>query len=183
MAAVKPYPAYMQEAARALRAQGTSYTKISVSLGVPIATVARWSNPEYAERQRVAARERKSLYGGRCVDCGRKTSHGNARYPGPCKRCRDCRVACKHANKKWTTESVVAAIHRFAAEHGRPPTASEWMVADPARGYPPASSVHEANGNNPSAPFRYWADAIVAAGFPRPRPGVYQRTQRAKAAA
>lgn len=41
--------------------------------------------------------------------------------------------------------------------------------------FPYASTVF-VGGRNRNAPFKAWADAIEAAGFPRPRSGHYERT-------
>lgn len=69
--------------------------------------------------------------------------------------------------RKWTKETVIKAIQDWAAEHGRPPTSPEWHNASPDGKYPCFRSVYgpEAEGR----PFPKWADAIEAAGFPRPR--------------
>ncbi|MFL5911443.1 MAG: homing endonuclease associated repeat-containing protein [Gaiellaceae bacterium] len=63
--------------------------------------------------------------------------------------------------KRWDEETVVAAIVRWHAEHGAPPTSAQWLNA--ADGYPSQSSVRKVFGS--------WAAGIEAAGFPRPTRG------------
>lgn len=60
---------------------------------------------------------------------------------------------------KWTRETVIASIQSFAAEHGRTPTQKDAAALVTA-----AKSV-----------FASWGDAVVAAGFERPRRGVTNR--------
>jgi len=120
-------------------------------------------------------RARKDSYQGTCVVCGGPTSGSGGRQVVP-ERCADCAAAENHARKTWTEETVIDAIRRFAAIHGRPPTSAEWIASDPANGYPPRASVYGRHSSNPSSPFVRWADAIEAAGFPRPSSG--RRTQK-----
>jgi len=84
--------------------------------------------------------------------------------------CLSCDRARVQAERIWTRETVIAAIQRFAKEHGRPPTSTEWITADPENGYPPRSAVYVSYHRSVS-PFAKWADAIEAAGFPRPLKG------------
>lgn len=62
------------------------------------------------------------------------------------------------ARRQWTRETIVEAIQKFAAEHGRPPKADEWVRS--SLDNPTQSTVYLKFGN--------WGDAIVAAGFERP---------------
>lgn len=77
---------------------------------------------------------------------------------------------------RWGRDEIIEAIRRFAAEHGRPPTTTDWKVPKSERGdYPHATLIYRTR-SHPSRPFELWSDAIVAAGFPRPhrsgpRPG------------
>lgn len=59
--------------------------------------------------------------------------------------------------RRWTPDAIVAAIQADAAERGRPPSWIDWKKAGP--GHPAAVTVDEVVG---------WANAIEAAGFPRP---------------
>ena len=115
------------------------------------------------------AKERKRRNGGICLECGGPTSGGD----GPAERCQACRAIYQNSLKVWTREAVIVAIQRWAAEHGGPPGAMDWRHAD--RGYPCFASVYR-TVSHPSAPFAKWADAIEAAGFPRPGVGTYERT-------
>jgi hypothetical protein len=118
---------------------------------------------------------KQTLYAGACVDCGAPTNG----YDGPGKaseRCVPCRKRFDHENRQWTPETIVAAIQRWADEHGGvPPTASDWnntLSRQLGRGphgddYPSASVVqHE---------FGTWSAAIKAAGFDAFTPGRYGR--------
>jgi hypothetical protein len=120
-------------------------------------------------------RARKDSYSGTCDNCGAKTDGSNGAANAP-RLCLNCAIERQTDQRKWTRAVVIDAIQRFAQQHGRPPTASDWDHADPANGYPPKSAVYGRHSNTPSAPFDYWADAIEAAGFPRPEVGGYERT-------
>jgi hypothetical protein len=61
---------------------------------------------------------------------------------------------------RWNRESVEAAIQAWAAEHGRPPKQKD---TNNEPGLPSPSSVRDTHGS--------WANAVEAAGFPRPRRG------------
>lgn len=135
--------------ARALRARGWSAPEIGRLLGVPESTVRNWWN------------------GGTCA-CGRPVDGSNRRGS---ERCVDCSRAKQAAERYWTHETVIDAIQRFAVENGRPPKATDWQRVNPEKGYPPSARVY-----GHGCPFPTWADAIEAAGFPRPRRGHYPRT-------
>lgn len=62
------------------------------------------------------------------------------------------------ARRQWTRETIIEAVQKFAAEHGRPPKADEWVRS--SLDHPTQSTVYQRFGN--------WGDAIVAAGFERP---------------
>jgi hypothetical protein len=149
----------------ALRAEGLTQPQIAERLGVSVSGVRNIINDPDGGKQRA----RRDTYTGTCEDCGGPTRSDGTSRPSPV--CADCSHARQHADKRWTVETVIDAIQRFAADHGRAPTADEWITADFERGYPSRSSVYQANGHNPSAPFPQWADAIAAAGFPRPTSG------------
>jgi hypothetical protein len=63
----------------------------------------------------------------------------------------------------WTAEQIVAAIRRWAAEHGgRPPTYEQWEQGDPRSRRPTSLTVRNRFGS--------WAEGIRAAGYSPPRP-------------
>lgn len=169
--------------ARAMRANGAHLRTIAHVLEVSDTTVLRWTDEAYAERQRIEARDRKRAARGVCQDCGGETRYSGRDGRRVSDRCAACQRLLAHAERKWTAETVVAAIRRFAAANGRPPAAREWTRADPELGYPARTAVYR-SGSWKGAPFARWADAIEAAGFPRPRSGYYERTpaKRARAA-
>lgn len=136
---------------RELRAQGYAAPAIGRALGIPESTVRNWWNA------------------GECVDCGVAVEHSNGKVA---ERCRSCANGHKHETRTWTREAVIDAIQRFAAANGRPPLASEWINVDHANGYPARTYVYCSNDQSRKNPFPKWADAIEAAGFPRPIAGV-----------
>lgn len=64
----------------------------------------------------------------------------------------------------WTRERIIAAIQQWARDHGKPPTFREWQKRAGVGALRPSTST-----------IRRWfptfADAIEAAGFPRPLHG------------
>lgn len=64
--------------------------------------------------------------------------------------------------RTWTRETIIEAIQRWAHEHGAPPASTDWFkrVDD----YPSTSMVKRLFDGS-------WADAVEAAGFPRPHRG------------
>lgn len=165
-----------------LRAQGYGYKRIGRALGVSPSTVRRWVLPGAREANLLASREAKRRRTGTCVDCGGVTRYnGHGRESS--ERCASCSRAKQMGERKWTREAVIDAIQRWAAEHGRPPSASDWNYRSEYKtsDFPWATQVYRGSGNV-NAPFAYWADAIEAAGFPRPRVGAYDRSRRKVAA-
>jgi hypothetical protein len=61
----------------------------------------------------------------------------------------------------WTREDIIDAIHRWHAEHGKPPVANDWQRR--IETYPTTTTV--------SKHFGSWASGIEAAGYPRPTRG------------
>lgn len=165
------YDGALVERAKALYVPGVFGAKrISDELGVPESTIRRWVNPEVAERGRAASRRAKERYRGVCETCGGATwgdGPGRGRT-----ECNSCKAARMHETRHWTQARVIEAIRRYAAEHGRPPTAREWIHGShgiETDGYPNAVLVQREFGS--------WAAGIEASGFPRPAIGVYERSQ------
>lgn len=135
-----------------LEAEGmTTSREIGARLGLSPQTIrnAR-SDPDDSKRSR-----RRERYQGQCVDCGVTTfSDGTSR---PSQRCGPCSV---EANRIWDRGSIIETIQEFARIHGRPPLSTEWLrrgVLEPQIYVFTVQSV-----------FGSWANAIEAAGFPRP---------------
>lgn len=98
------------------------------------------------------------------MDCGKLLDGSNGTGPNAPKRCVTCNG---RASARWTRESVIAAIQRWAAEHGGvPPTAKEWLKKHDG-GYPYVATVQ--------ALFGSWREGIIAAGFDAFRAGCYGR--------
>jgi hypothetical protein len=170
LVAVGPTRKRLKLAARAavLRNQGLLLREIAAELGVSYGYAhALVDDPDGAK-----ARKRKDGYQGVCKRCGGPTTGSEGR--GKVRHCRGCQLDIQRESKVWTREAVIDAIQRFAAAHGRPPKAGEWITADRVNGYPPRSAVYGNCTRGTGPPFARWADAIEAAGFIRPRPGKRQ---------
>jgi len=63
---------------------------------------------------------------------------------------------------RWPERRVLARLHAWSQEHGRPPTLEEWRRA--GESHPSAATVRRLFGT--------WNAALVAAGFEARRPGV-----------
>jgi hypothetical protein len=155
-------------------ADGFNSRQIAERLGISYTYVRDLISDPTGEKMQA----RRDSYQGVCEMCGGPTcgSDGPAKAPRFCSTC----APSHYTPKYWTEERVLAAIRLWADIHGRPPSATEWLNGRRNDGYeprtfPPASAVYRSSGLV-SAPFEYWADAIEAAGFPRPRKGQYERT-------
>lgn len=150
------------------RERGFTTVAIAQLMGKRTRTVYNWFYDPDGSKQRA----RRKSYEGTCADCGGVTkSDGTKRASA---RCATCAAEHQHAERIWTRETIIAAIQLFARENGRPPLATEWLVGPRDRRFPPASAIYRHNGKSRYGrrnPFASWADAIEAAGFPRPRVG------------
>jgi hypothetical protein len=159
-------PEYSQEArdeVRRLKANGLSYQEISRLTGHNRTTILRWCDPLQAARQLQISREAKRRRKKPCPRCGRLKGYEASEDAV-------CTVCANHQNKKWTRENVIKAIQLWAEEHdGKPPRSTDWNYKSSHkrdRRFPTITSVY-----GPTCAFKSWADAIEAAGFPRPRVG------------
>jgi hypothetical protein len=94
----------------------------------------------------------------------------------------------RNPRARWTRESVIVAIQEFHRRYGRPPASTDWNVAHAkALGHPEKVERFYADNCYPHANVVYggkyglfdsWADAIEAAGLPRPAPGRYETATR-----
>lgn len=141
----------------ALQGQGLSRTEIAPFLHLSVSGIASIITDPDGSKQK-ARRER---YRGECITCGKKTD-GSSGYGKAPRYCAGCRP---DVDRIWTRENVITAIQRWARVHGRPPSSREWLLV--GDDHPGMSSVY------PEL-FPSWADAIEAAGFPRPRSGAQQ---------
>jgi hypothetical protein len=104
-------------------------------------------------------RARKDRYAGECIDCGGPTDGNKGPSNPPPTRCSPCFTAHLHDTRRWTPQTIVAALRAWTARHGRQPTAADWAVVGEHRGeYPPTSTVQHEFGS--------WDAAIRAAGLP-----------------
>lgn len=111
-------------------------------------------------RKFCSERCRKRQYDLTCVDCGGRvdgTGPGRRQLPP---RCLTCTRVRRTAQRRWTPQTIVAAIQRWASEHGDvPPMAKDWVSAALGRPEyaPPTSVVLSECGS--------WNEALRAAGF------------------
>lgn len=61
---------------------------------------------------------RKRQYSTPCIDCGAPTNGSDGNGAKSPKRCALCDHVYRKANAIWTRETIIAAIQRWAAEHG-----------------------------------------------------------------
>ena len=149
------YPAWMHESAARLRQKGWGYKRIAAELRVSSSTVVRWLDHAHHQRQLANARAYKRRRASNCIDCGTRVWLSSL-------RCRDCAEQHRREHPTWTKDRVINAIQEWAAIHGKRPSARDWIKR--GKTHPAATSVY----GHPCAPFRSWAEAVEAAGFPRP---------------
>lgn len=158
-------------AAQTLCEQGFSNRKIAQALNISPTSVRRWLDPDYAERDRIAARKYKQQRTGICKECG-----GVTRYNGHKNPVSDICAAClhnvQHDARHWTQERIIEAIRRFVSETGRIPVSSEWLRNCPD-GCPSIAVVQREFGT--------WAAGVRAAGFDIPGVGKYERSEETRA--
>lgn len=158
--------------AEAMRDDGMVTREIAEALGVARSTVTAYlCDPDLAKQRR-----RRLAYRGTCARCGGPTDGSNGPGKAP-EHCASCQADIQHESRRWTREAVIDAIRRFAAEHGRPPVSTEWLRSNREKGYPGLGSVYRSRRRSRS-PFASWADAVEAAGFPRPLSGAKRRGYR-----
>lgn len=155
-----------------LKTQGLDGAAIARALGVSKTTVYRWLDPEVYAKDLAKSRAYKRSVTGVCEDCGGVTHYNGVRTKGASAVCSACMHQRQAAERIWTREAIIVAMQAWASRHGHPPTANEWNKAAKDRSHPNARTVY----CQPKAPFGSWADAVEAAGFPRPQQGHYERT-------
>lgn len=148
-----------------LRALGWSRADVAAELGMSVSGIDNLICDPDGSKQRT----RRKRYQGVCETCGAATTGCNGRVNAP----RFCANCAPDAYRMWTRDQIIAAIRRWASEHGCPPVATDWQSARPANAYWPYDSTV-------STVFGCWANGIEAAGFARPLVGQYQKTQRGK---
>jgi len=163
------HPPELKKRAKELRKQGVYVKVIAADLGVPKATVIRWTNPELEKRERVKARKKKFSQGKKCPQCKKRRVSDNATL------CQPCALA---SQRIWTREKLIEAVHIWAAENGDSPSWDDWRNSGP--GHPAISSILD----GPNPPFKSWGALIEAAGFTprlrRRRRGSYPTSYQAK---
>lgn len=167
--------------AHRLHDQGKSYCQIANACGTKYDTVRRWLDSEYRERQREKDRQRKAAYGRPCASCGVPTDGSNGRDNAP----RYCKSCVGAANAIWTRDAIVAAIRRFNARYGRPPSAIDFNPPNArSRGRADRAERFERDGDYPYSltvqrVFGSWSAGLRAAGF-RPKRVGYGGRERSR---
>lgn len=175
-----------EKSARAIEMRGRGMTarEIAAELGISRGYASQLcADPDGAKNA-----ARRDRYRGTCLDCGKPTDGSNGRTGAPtyCRRC-----APAHHRGKWSQEKIVAAIQRWAALYGAPPSVLDWNPALArlkgasdldmierrwASGdWPYVSSVRSHCGS--------WNAAIAAAGFTPRGPGKREARRLARGAA
>lgn len=159
--------------ARRMRGEGKLIREIAEHFGCGVSTIGQWFTDPDGQRHV----ERKRGYQGSCVDCGAPTDGGAGRGRAA-KRCATCSTEHIKASAKWTRDAIIAAIRDWADRYGSPPPQTAWLGKHPNRREEDARRFAE--GDYPYASqvvrqFGLWANAIEAAGFPRPEVGRYDR--------
>lgn len=146
------------EEVRLLRGRAVHTREIAATLGMSHSYVKELLADPTGEK----VRARKRRYHGTCERCGAPTSGSDGRAKAPC-HCVPCAGRLKHERRPWKPAAILAAIHGFTAEHGRPPLSTEWLTGPRDPRYPSTATVQSEFGS--------WSNAIEAAGFPRPAVG------------
>jgi hypothetical protein len=158
-----PYP-WKVEQARELHEKGYTVNQIAARINVQPQTARRYVDPAYDERIYQREKKRKLRYGGTCAVCGKRTSYSGRKTTGS----ELCAEHSRRHQKYWTRERIIEAIQKWAKVHGNPPSSADWNATlskvERGKEYPAAGTVFQRGG-----PFASWADAIEAAGFPRPK--------------
>ena len=153
---------------REMREHGAKFAEIARALGISHSYASELYHDPTGEKGRL----RKQGYAGRCAFCGNPTTGANGRANAP-RLCIKCSARISQQARVWNRENVIKAIQAWAEDHGRPPLAMDWIrtgVTSSGVPHPGFSSVYRYKHSS-SAPFASWADAVEAAGFPRPRVG------------
>jgi hypothetical protein len=160
-----------RQAARLKEREGLNAREIAYRMGISKTYAFDLLN----DPEGLKVKARKESYRGICEVCGAFTNGADGPTRAP-RFCNHCAPAAYHL--KWTKERVVEAIQRWAKIFGRPPLSTEWLHGQVVDGYefPANSSVYDSHNDRSYPCFNNWADAIEAAGFPRPHRGRYERT-------
>lgn len=153
MSAVKVTRAERLEEIRRLLREGWSQRQVARSLGLSYSTVREYLSDPDGSKQR----QRRERYGAPCQRCGARTNGSNG-YAKQATHCLPCQNELLHERRYWTRERIVAGLRKFAADHGRQPSATDLNAAGVAEhGYPPVTIVQREFGS--------WSNGIAAAGF------------------
>lgn len=153
---------------KALRDLGLLHREIADRTGLSRSYVAEL----LADPAGDAARARKALYAGVCVDCQGPTSGSEGPSNVP-QRCALCAARHQSENRKWTPGKVIAAIQWFDELFGAPPTTGDFcpsLIRRCSPGRIVQAKERAAAGGWPTIAvcaelFGSWNAALEAAGF------------------
>lgn len=124
-----------------------------------------------SRRKWCSERCRRAKYQRPCLDCGVLLSGCNGLGPDAPERCQPCFRTWQAENPKWTAETIIAAIQRFATRYGRAPCTADFSPAHARHmGHPWRAARFYADGDYPSVTgvqdvLGTWSAAIEAAGL------------------
>lgn len=137
-----------------LRSHGLSNAEIAEKMGIKINSIYKYLwDPDGKKTQ-----EARSLMMRPCPVCETTLIQKHA------KQCLSCYRAKVQTNLRWSPETTAEAIQRFHQEFGHVPTSRDMFdISVRRRDYPSQKHAIKHHGS--------WANAVEAAGFPRPRHG------------
>lgn len=139
----RPTRAQRVEAIRHAESKGQTTREIAASLGLAVSTIRIYRRDPDGRAQR----ERHERYQGRCRECGKVTtgSEGAEKAPDWCK------AHAPQQWRRWSDEQILAAIRRWRALTGAPPTLADWSPAHATFGHKGAARYLAERGAWPSA--------------------------------
>ena len=157
---------------RRLLALGFTASQAARQMGISLSYVRALRSDPSGKKDR----DRKRSYGGTCERCGRTTDGSNGRSKAP-QLCISCSRIRQGEEAHWTQELILHRIREWHRLFGRPPLSTEWLLR--TSGYvsdnlDEEGFVYWPNTGTVLNLFGTWANAIEAAGFPRP-PRAYVR--------
>lgn len=140
----------------ALREEGLTLREIGEQFGITYERVRQIVNQKNraANERAIAMRAERAAALRVCRCGGEKSSYAET--------CQTCHFA--KGPSKWPKEKVIAAMLRWTQEHGRPPSARDWLKAPIPDWCPYTQTVQMHFGS--------WNAGIAAAGLEPVKPGV-----------
>lgn len=140
-----------------LDAEQKTNAEIAEITGLSPRTVRAYRLDPTGERHRASVRKIEQ----KCVTCGERRSRKST---GDCSAC--SRKKQREERVRWTTTTIIEAMHAFHRAYGRPPTQNDFRANGGDGRFPSIKAVYREFGS--------WSNGVEAAGFPRPRQGGYR---------